>query len=113
MSNVWLKLNRSLQHECGTGCAVLDAQTSEGRLSPCVPTPFAPLLSSELPCTTCCDIIWPSFGTNPSFTIQFTSVLFSLVGAIKAVALGKNLIAKKANNADILWQTSVIRWLLS
>ena len=76
---------------------------------------IAPLLASELPCTACCDVIWPSFGTNTSVTVPFTSVLFSLVGAIKAVALGKNLIAKKkkANNADILWQTSVIRWLLS
>ena len=57
MSNVWLKLNHSLQHECGTGCALLDPQILEGRLSPCVPAPFAPLLFSELPCTAGCDSV--------------------------------------------------------
>jgi hypothetical protein len=36
-----------------------------------------------------------SFGTNASFTIQFTSVLFSLVGAIKVVPLGNHVIAKE------------------
>lgn len=37
-----------------------------------------------------------SFGTNASFTIQFTSVLFSLVGAIKIAPLGNNVIANKS-----------------
>ena len=61
MSNVWLKLNHSLQHECGIGCALLDPQILEGRLSPCVPAPFAPLLFSELPCTAGCDSVCASF----------------------------------------------------
>lgn len=97
MSNVWLKLNHSLQHEYGTGCCSPSSWSFCALvLLPCVLTICTPLSSAELRCTACCDVIWPSFGTNASFTIQFTSVLFSLAGVIKVVPLGNNIIANKS-----------------
>lgn len=98
MSHVWLKLSHSVQLECGTGYR--SPRSSEFSTCPGCYLVYWPictsLFSTELSCTACCDVIWPPFGTNASFAIQFTSVLFSLVGAIKVVPLGKNLIANKS-----------------
>lgn len=98
MGTVWLELSHSLQPEYGLPQTLL------------LTVPHAPL-------TTLCSVsfahhfpllnyfVWPavmSFGTNASFTIQltftiqFTSVLFSLVRAIKIAPLGNNVIANKS-----------------